>query len=74
MLRTIWAVIVAFVVTVPLSTAVMIIALLSSSSPWIEPIIRLNANGEMQFERTLNFAMSIAMDFDSATMAILAAE
>ena len=41
MLRTIWAVIVAIVVTIPLSTAVMIIALLSSSSPWIEPIIRL---------------------------------
>ncbi len=41
MLRTIWAVIVALVVTIPFSTAVMIIALLSSSSPWIEPIIRL---------------------------------
>ncbi|MDP9362587.1 MAG: hypothetical protein M3P29_14195, partial [Acidobacteriota bacterium] len=41
MLRTIWAVIVAIVVTIPSATAVMIIALLSSASPWIEPIIRL---------------------------------
>jgi 1-acyl-sn-glycerol-3-phosphate acyltransferases len=41
MLRTIWAVIVAVVVTIPLSTAVLIVAMLSSSSPWIEPIIRL---------------------------------
>jgi len=45
MLRTIWAVIVAIVVTIPASTAVMIIALLSSSSSLIEPIIRLWARG-----------------------------
>jgi hypothetical protein len=41
MLRTIRAVIVAIVVTIPLATAVLIIAMLSSASPWIEPIIRL---------------------------------
>jgi 1-acyl-sn-glycerol-3-phosphate acyltransferase len=32
---------VAIVVTIPFSTAVMVIALLSSSSPWIDPVIRL---------------------------------
>jgi len=41
MFRTIWAVIVAIVVTIPLAIAVMFIALLSSSSPWIDPVIRL---------------------------------
>jgi 1-acyl-sn-glycerol-3-phosphate acyltransferase len=45
MIRTIWAVIVAVVVTIPASTAVMIIALLSSSSSLIEPVIRLWARG-----------------------------
>jgi 1-acyl-sn-glycerol-3-phosphate acyltransferase len=45
MLRTIWAIIVAIVVTIPASTAVMIIALLSSSSSLIEPVIRLWARG-----------------------------
>jgi 1-acyl-sn-glycerol-3-phosphate acyltransferase len=41
MLRTIWAAIVAIAVTIPLATTVMCIALLSSSSPWIDPVIRL---------------------------------
>jgi 1-acyl-sn-glycerol-3-phosphate acyltransferase len=41
MLRTIWAAIVAIVVTIPLATTVMCIALLSSSSPWIDSVIRL---------------------------------
>lgn len=41
MLRTIWAVIVAVAVTIPTSMAVIVIALLSSSSPWIDPAIRL---------------------------------
>jgi len=41
MIRTIWAVLVAIVVTIPASTTVMVIALLSSSSPWIDPVIRL---------------------------------
>src|SRR5713226_287489 len=41
MFRTIWAVIVAIVVTIPLAITVMVIALLSSSSPWIDPVIRL---------------------------------
>src|SRR5216684_8127604 len=41
MFRTIWAVIVAIVVTIPLAITVMLIALLSSSSPWIDPVIRL---------------------------------
>ena len=40
MLRTIWTVIVAIAVTIPLATAVLIIAMLSSASPLIEPIIR----------------------------------
>ena len=38
----------------------------SSVSVGIEPIMRLQAKGEMQFERTLNFCMSSAIDFDSA--------
>ena len=41
MLRTIWAIIVAIVATIPLATAVLIIAILSSASPWIDPIIRI---------------------------------
>jgi 1-acyl-sn-glycerol-3-phosphate acyltransferase len=41
MLRTIWAAMVAVAVTIPLAMAVMIIALVSSSSPRIDPIIRL---------------------------------
>src|SRR6476646_5227875 len=41
MLRTIWAALVAIVVTIPLATTVLIIAMLSSASPWIDPIIRL---------------------------------
>src|SRR5258706_15950573 len=41
MLRTVWAAIVAIVVTIPLAITVMVIALLSSSSPWIDPVIRL---------------------------------
>src|SRR3954447_21831241 len=45
MLRTLWAIFVAIVVTIPASTAVMIIALLSSSSSLIEPVIRLWARG-----------------------------
>jgi 1-acyl-sn-glycerol-3-phosphate acyltransferase len=41
MFRTTWAVLVAIVITIPFSTTVLVIALLSSSSPWIDPIIRL---------------------------------
>src|SRR5258708_12714037 len=41
MLRTIWAAVVAVVVTIPLAITVMVIALISSSSPWIDPVIRL---------------------------------
>jgi 1-acyl-sn-glycerol-3-phosphate acyltransferase len=41
MLRTIWAIIVAVVVTIPSASAVLIISMLSSASPWIEPVIRL---------------------------------
>src|SRR5260221_8174627 len=41
MLRTIWAIIVAVVVTIPCATTVLVIAMLSSASPWIDPIIRL---------------------------------
>ena len=36
--------------------------------------MRLQAKGEMQFERTLYFAMSSAMDFDRPAMPSLAAE
>jgi 1-acyl-sn-glycerol-3-phosphate acyltransferase len=45
MLRTIWAVFVAVAVTIPASMAVMMIALLSSSSSWIDRVIRLWARG-----------------------------
>src|SRR5437764_10882072 len=41
MLRMIWAIVVAVVVTIPLATTVLIIAMLSSASPWIDPVIRL---------------------------------
>jgi len=41
MLRTIWAAIVAVVVTIPLAIATMIVALFSSSSPRIDGIIRV---------------------------------
>src|SRR5258705_1521890 len=41
MVRTIWTVIVAIVVTIPSATTVLIIAMLSSASPWIDPVIRL---------------------------------
>jgi 1-acyl-sn-glycerol-3-phosphate acyltransferase len=41
MLRTIWAIIVAIVVTIPSATTVLIIAAVSSASPWIDPVIRL---------------------------------
>jgi 1-acyl-sn-glycerol-3-phosphate acyltransferase len=41
MLRTIWAIIVAIVVTIPSATTVLIIAAMSSASPWIDPVIRL---------------------------------
>ena len=37
------------------------------------PIMRLQAKGAMQLERTLNFSMSSAIDFDSAAMPSLAA-
>src|SRR4051794_21335862 len=40
MLRTIWTVIVAVAVTIPCATTVLIIAMLSSSSPLIDPVIR----------------------------------
>ena len=36
--------------------------------------MRLQAKGEMQLERTLNFCMSSAIDLDKAVMPILAAE
>jgi 1-acyl-sn-glycerol-3-phosphate acyltransferase len=41
MLRTIWTIIVAIVVTIPSATTVLIIAMLSSASPLIDPVIRL---------------------------------
>src|SRR5438094_730426 len=40
MLRTIWAVLVAFVVTIPLASLVLIIAAVRSTSPLIDPVIR----------------------------------
>ena len=45
----------------------------ASVSVGIEPIMRLQANGAMQLERTLNFCMSSAIDFDSAMIPSLAA-
>jgi 1-acyl-sn-glycerol-3-phosphate acyltransferase len=44
MLRTIWAVLVAFVVTIPLASLVLIIAAVRSTSPMIDPIIRVWAH------------------------------
>ncbi len=35
-------------------------------------VIGVQAHGAMQFERTLNFAMSRAMDFDRPTIPIFA--
>ncbi len=40
MLRTIWAVLVAFVVTIPLASLVLLIAAVRSTSPLIDPVIR----------------------------------
>src|SRR5579864_4981788 len=40
----------------------------------MEPVMRLQANGEMQLERTLKRFISRAMDFDSAAMPSFAAE
>jgi len=41
MLRTNWTIAVAIVVTIPSAMAVLLIASVSSASPWIEPVIRL---------------------------------
>ena len=46
----------------------------SSVSAGIEPIMRLQAKGEMQFERTWYFAMSSAIDLDNPAMPSFAAE
>ncbi|MNS92235.1 hypothetical protein D3C72_1263640 [compost metagenome] len=46
----------------------------SGVSAGIELVMRLQANGAMQFERTLKRCMSSAIDFDSAAMPSLAAE
>jgi hypothetical protein len=46
----------------------------SGVSVGIEPIMRLQAKGEMQLERTLNLCMSSAIDLDSAVTPSLAAE
>src|SRR5437868_3176824 len=40
MLRTIWAVLVAIVVTIPLASLVLLIAAVRSTSPLIDPVIR----------------------------------
>jgi hypothetical protein len=40
----------------------------------IDAVIAVQAQGAMQFERTLNFAMSSAIDFDKPTTPIFAAE
>ena len=45
----------------------------SGVSVGIEPIMRLQAKGAMQLERTPNFAMSRAIDFDRAARPSLAA-
>jgi 1-acyl-sn-glycerol-3-phosphate acyltransferase len=45
MFRTLWAAIVTIVVTIPCATAVLLIAMMSSESPWIEPVIRFWARG-----------------------------
>ncbi len=49
-------------------------AFCSGVSAGMVPIMRLQAKGAMQFERTLYFAMSSAIDLDSPTMPSLAAE
>lgn len=41
MLRTIWAALAAIFVTIPLATATMILAMISSSTPLIDKVIRL---------------------------------
>ena len=48
-------------------------AFASGVSAGIEAIMRLQANGEMQFDRTLKRRMSSAIDFESAAMPSLAA-
>ena len=45
----------------------------SGVSVGMEPTMRLQAKGAMQFERTRYFAMSSAIDFDSPTMPSFAA-
>ena len=45
----------------------------SGVSAGMVPMSRLQAKGEMQFERTLKRAMSRAIDFESPTIPILAA-
>ena len=45
----------------------------ASVSVGMVPIIRVQANGETQLERTLKRPMSSAIDFDSPTMPSLAA-
>lgn len=41
MLRTFWVAIAAVAVTLPLATTTLFIAMVRSTSPWIEPVIRL---------------------------------
>ena len=41
MLRLIWVAFAAVVVTIPLATTTLVIAAVRSTSPWIEPVIRL---------------------------------
>jgi len=41
MLRTFWVALVAFFATLPLATATLLVAMVRSTSPWIERIIRL---------------------------------
>jgi 1-acyl-sn-glycerol-3-phosphate acyltransferase len=41
MLRTFWVALVAVVATIPLATLTLLIAMIRSTSPWIEPVIRL---------------------------------
>ena len=48
-------------------------AFCSGVSAGMVPIMRLQAKGEMQFERTLKRSMSSAIDFDRPTMPSLAA-
>lgn len=45
MLRTLWTIIVVIAVTIPCATSVLIIAVVSSASPWIETVIRFWARG-----------------------------